>query len=40
VYLLGESGGCGVCPPAVAGLQDDRGAQGYRGRPGVSINQN
>jgi hypothetical protein len=37
VIILGEPGGCGFCPPAVTGLQGDRGSQGYRGRPGVSI---
>lgn len=36
-FLLGEPGGCGICPAAVQGLQGDRGSVGYRGRPGVSI---
>jgi len=35
--FLGEPGGCGFCESAVTGLQGDRGSQGYRGRPGVSI---
>ncbi len=38
LYMFsGEPGGCGFCPSSVAGLQGDRGSQGYRGRPGVSI---
>ncbi len=36
-FFQGDAGGCGFCPPATAGLQGDRGTQGFRGRPGVSI---
>lgn len=36
-FALGEPGGCGICPPTAPGLQGDRGAPGYRGRPGVSL---
>lgn len=36
-FYKGDAGGCGFCPPAAPGLLGDRGSQGYRGRPGVSI---
>ena len=39
MFISGEPGGCGICPAAVTGLQGDRGSQGYRGRPGVSIHE-